>query len=108
MLDRRRFLVGACCALCSTPVMARRRRPRPPRVFCSTPDVIDSDLEGSREDEVNRPTSEGTAGGFPLRPRVRATWKPGTVWRLDQGATPNTGKITLNVKFVNERRGQTA
>jgi hypothetical protein len=34
---------------------------------------------------------------------VGATWKPGTLWRFDQGATPNTGKITLNVKFVHGR-----
>jgi hypothetical protein len=91
-MNRRSFLVGACCALHAWPAEAhRRRRPLPGFFFCSTPNVEDSDSG----EQVAKPEY-----GFMM---VGASYKPGTLWRLDQGATPNTGKITLNVKFVHGR-----
>jgi hypothetical protein len=91
MMNRRSFLVGACCALHAWPAEAHRRRPSALRFFCSTPNV---------EDSVSSEQAAPTINGFPM---LGASYKPGTLWRFDQGATPNTGKITLNVKFVHGR-----
>lgn len=87
MISRRHFIAGACCAL----HVGKAAACVPRRVFlCATPDVV-----------VQRPTPRVRVYGRLWRPVARATPDPRLLWRESDGATPNTGLITLNVAFLN-------
>jgi hypothetical protein len=85
VISRREVLAGACCALAG-PAFAR---PAQLPYLCATPDVSGHERGGIVKFEGR---------SFPL---VGATLDPSQLWRKEDGATPNTGLITLNVCFLN-------
>ena len=90
MINRRSFIAGACCILHGLPAAAADLRRR--RFFCGTPNV----------DHPDYGAPIVTPSGYTIY-MVGASIKPEAIWKFDQGATPNTGKITLNVKFMDGR-----
>lgn len=88
MISRRTFFAGACCALPTGAFGAPSRLP----FLCATPDA--GDHEPGRVGHTK-------SGSFPL---VGATLDPSQLWRQEDGATPHTGLITLNVCFLNGTR----
>jgi hypothetical protein len=84
VINRRIFLAGACCVLPQARAFARQE---PARFICATPDV-----DTHAQSWIVTPH-----GRFPM---VGATLDAAKLWRESDGATPNTGLITLNVCFL--------
>ncbi len=83
MISRRSFFAGACCVLHGSPAFALA----PQRYICATPDVT----------SLSHGTVRAPSGRFPM---VGATLDPSQLWRNQDGATPNSGKITLDICFL--------
>jgi serralysin len=100
MISRRSFLFGACCAVHAWPAAAA---PLPTSFICATPD--DDELSpGAAIDApavAQTPSAPGAAARFPLPHRVGATLDPQSLWTERDGATPDSGVITLNICLLN-------
>jgi serralysin len=106
MLNRRNFLVGTCCALHSGIVLANQANSTPQLTFkCSTvntvkpgdpEDVLQLKPYGDTRDEIEFEKNQSDLG---LTQYGSAYVKDR--WHLSDGLTPNSGRITLGVYFIN-------
>lgn len=80
--DRRNLLKGACCLLCPTPAMAASTAPFP---ICA---AIDNDAPPVDLNAVVARLGYG------------ASLDPEKLWTEKDGATPGTGRITLDIAFI--------
>ena|SRR6516164_8188996 len=90
VLSRRGLFACACCLVPAAPAFARATIPR---FFCATPDVDESAA-----------TPQRRGAGRGRFPTVKATLDRSKLWTHADGATPNTGLITLNISFLNGTR----
>jgi hypothetical protein len=97
MLNRREFFAGACCLLHAGPAFAQtRRKPRrAPKFICA---ATPPDYAPASEPEPQEEVLDGKGRPFPRL--FGSTMSRGERWLPEDGSTPQTGVITLNVHFM--------
>lgn len=77
---------------------------RPASFICATPDGSEPGPHGTGTKTPAAPQKPSPSGARAPFPIVGATLDPQSLWTQRDGATPGSGRITLNVCFLNGTR----
>ncbi|SEE69807.1 hypothetical protein SAMN05519104_7106 [Rhizobiales bacterium GAS188] len=105
MTSRRSFLAGVCCMLPTWPALAASH---PASFICATSDEDETSLDGTTTETPADSQIPPVSGAVTRFPRVGATLDPQSLWTELDGATPQSGVITLAICFLNGTRAQRA